>query len=188
MTQENAWQNNFIEDFNNLTLSRTADLQLLTQFLEMATKIYSVRVNSLFIDVTRTNQTLKVNLINESKPTEKTQCQKKIKTRKLIQNTASLDRPVDLISFPNLCLSKVLNIAGNRSENMLTYNLRSKNGSFLIPGFNTKFWDSNDYQQRSSDEGLVGLKGVSFQPSNIRSSLEFYKIAKEPLEKHFPVQ
>ena len=174
-----------------MTQSQTIDLQQFAQFLEVACKIYSFRVDSLVDDVNRTNVSLKVKLPNDEKTkaiTEKARFHKKTET--VVKNWSLLNKALDVNPPFNPCFGKVLENAGKRTKEMLTNQLNSKNGSLVVPSFNTIFWDSKDYQERISNRSTsVVLERTKLNENcRIRTSLDKCKISEVPLEKHFAVQ
>lgn len=176
-----------------MTQSKNIDLQQSAKFLEVAGKIYSYRVNSLLEDVNRTNVSLKVKLPKNNDEKTKVIADKPRfikKSETVVKNLAILNKVLDVNPPFNPCFRKVLENAGNRTKEMLTNQLLSKNGSLVVPSFNTNIWDSSDYQERIYDNGVaVALESAIHKESyGIRTSLENYKISEDPLEKHFAIQ
>lgn len=180
----------------------TIDWRLVGKFLEMATKIYEMRLESIYNDAVQTNRALKINIQNEpnvkNQDSNKEQENRRIlaqaikksviksKSSKVTQNPEILNKHLEVHAIRNPILFKLTTTIANRSKDMLINILSSSKSALTIPGNSMKFWDSKSQEEIDANEDLVAVHDVE-NLGAIRTSLEAYIINSSPLESLFSV-
>lgn len=205
LTRENVWHTDFIDNFHKLLTNHMTeiDFRLVGKFLDVASKIYDMRIETLYIDAVQTNRSLGVKKRDEPKTNDRgsnmhendqsesknTQNRKKFVIKRkpgcnVVRNLEILNKRLEVHSVLNPVFAKITSTVGNRSKNMLTNVLPTCNGVFTIPGEDKKFWDSNSCCELDTNTDLASVSNVE-DLGAIRSSLETYRINSDPLESFF---